>query len=199
MRKYAAQLCIAAVAFIGGLFVATTVTSVQSQTQSGSGFATVPGERGGWDLTGPYEVVRDWPKPLSQLPGHEQWTWGATEAVFAESRMQVFDENGKFIDQWPFNNPSSVNFLYANGDGAVWAFEDPTAKVVKYDREGHLLYAWGGLGDYPGGFLNMHGASVDPDGNLYTAEVGNGRVQKFRPRLGARPDLLVGKPPAARR
>jgi len=83
-------------------------------------------------------------------------------------RMQVFDENGKFIDQWPFNNPSSVNFVYANGDGAVWAFDDPTAKVVKYDREGRLLYAWGSLGDYPGGFLNMHGASVDPDGNLYT-------------------------------
>ena len=90
MRKYAAQLFIAAVAFSGGLFVATTVTSVQSQTQSGSGFAAVPGERGGWDLTGPYEVVRDWPKPLSQLPGHEQWTWGATEAVFAESADRVF-------------------------------------------------------------------------------------------------------------
>jgi DNA-binding beta-propeller fold protein YncE len=431
MRTYKALL-IAAVAFSGGLFAAMTSTSVQSQTpQSGSGFAAVPGEKGGWDITGPYEVVPDWPKPLSQLPGHEQWTWGATEAVFAESadrvfviqlgelpklqrppvrplpdvgpslsypvgevpfrhasqgqyasppgggapgadpddpanaykgrpgidsrwehlilvfnskgeiveqwtqwdkmlrrphavyinpydpekhvwivddhnqalfkfthdgkqlvqtigtvgkkgadathfnrptfmaflpdgsmfvsdgyngnrvvkfdkdgkfvtawgergepggketrpnyfnvvhgiaadpvtrriyvsdrgnrRMQVFDENGKFIDQWPFNIPSSVNFLYANGDGAVWAFEDPTAKVVKYDREGHLLYAWGSLGDYPGAFLNMHGASVDPDGNLYIAEVGNGRVQKFRPRQGARPELLVGKPPTARR
>jgi len=166
-------------------------TSVQSQTQSGSGFAAVPGERGGWDLTGPYEVVHG----IAADP--------VTRRIYVSDRgnrrMQVFDENGKFIDQWPFNNPSSVNFLYANGDGAVWAFEDPTAKVVKYDREGHLLYAWGGLGDYPGGFLNMHGASVDPDGNLYTAEVGNGRVQKFRPRPGARPDLLVGKPPAARR
>jgi sugar lactone lactonase YvrE len=91
-----------------------------------------------------------------------------------------------------------VNFLYANGDGAVWAFEDPTAKVVKYDRDGRLLYAWGSLGDYPGAFLNMHGASIDPDGNLYIAEVGNGRVQKFRPRMGARPELLVGKPPVAR-
>jgi len=113
-------------------------------------------------------------------------------------RMQVFDENGKFVDQWPFNNTSSVNFLYANGDGAVWAFEDPTAKVVKYDREGHLLYAWGALGDYPGAFLNMHGATVDPDGNLYTAEVGNGRLQKFTPRRGARPELLIGKPPVPR-
>jgi hypothetical protein len=429
MRTHSAILVTAIVAFVGGLFVAVTTLSLQGQAPPGSGFAAVPGEKGGWDITGPYDVVRDWPKPLSQLPGHENWTWGAGEAIFAESadrvffiqmgelpklqrppvaaipqigpslsfpvgevpfrhasqgqyasppgggapgadpddpaqaykgrpgidsrwehlflvfnrsgdiveqwtqwdkmlrrphavyispydpekhvwivddhnhalfkfshdgkqlvqtigtvgqkgadathfnrptfmaflpdgamfvadgyngnrvvkfdkagklvtawgergmppnetrpgyfnvvhgiaadpmtrriyvsdrgnrRMQVFDENGKFVDQWPFNNPSSVNFLYANGDGAVWAFEDPTAKVVKYDREGRLMYAWGALGDYPGAFLNMHGATVDPDGNLYVAEVGNGRLQKFTPRRGARPELLVGKPPVPR-
>jgi DNA-binding beta-propeller fold protein YncE len=429
MRTHAALVLTAVAAFAGGLLVATTTLPVFSQAQPGAGFAAVPGEKGGWDITGPYDVVRDWPKPLAQLPGHEQWTWGAGEAIFAESadrvffiqmgelprlqrppvaalpqigpslsypvgevpfrhasqgqyasppgggapgadpddpaqaykgrpgidsrwehlflvfnrngdiveqwtqwdkmlrrphavyispydpqkyvwvvddhnhaifkfshdgrqlvqtigtvgrkgadathfnrptfmaflpdgsmfvadgyngnrvvkfdkngkyvtawgergtppnemrpgyfnvvhgiaadpmtrriyvsdrgnrRMQVFDENGKFVDQWPFNNPSSVNFLYANGDGAIWAFEDPTAKVVKYDREGHLLYAWGALGDYPGAFLNMHGATVDPDGNLYIAEVGNGRLQKFMPRRGARPELLVGKPPVPR-
>jgi DNA-binding beta-propeller fold protein YncE len=113
-------------------------------------------------------------------------------------RMQVFDENGKFLTQWPFDTPSSVNFLYANGDGSVWAFDNPTEKVVKYDGEGNLLYAWGALGDYPGSFLNMHGATVDPDGNLYIADVGDARVQKFRPRPGARPEFLVGKPPVAR-
>jgi sugar lactone lactonase YvrE len=43
----------------------------------------------------------------------------------------------------------------------------------------------------------MHGATVDPDGNLYIADVGDARVQKFRPRPGARPELLVGKPPVA--
>jgi len=89
MRRYSARVLVTAVAFSGGLFVATTSTSVQSQTQPGSGFAAVTGEKGGWDLTGPYEVVSDWPKPLSQLPGHEQWTWGATEAVFAESADRV--------------------------------------------------------------------------------------------------------------
>jgi len=40
----------------------------------------------------------------------------------------------------------------------------------------------------------MHGASVDQQGNLYIAEVANGRAQKFRPRPGANPDFLVGKP-----
>ena len=109
-------------------------------------------------------------------------------------RMQVFDENGKFIEQWPFANPSSVNCLYIGADRKVWAFDDTTSKVVEYDSDGHLLYSWGALGDYPGALFNMHGASVDQEGNLYIAEVAGGRVQKFRPRPGANPAFLVSKP-----
>ena len=108
--------------------------------------------------------------------------------------MQVFDENGKFITQWRFETPSSVNCLYIGADRKVWAFEDTTSKVVEYDSEGHLLYAWGTLGDWPGGLFNMHGASVDQEGNLYIAEVAGGRVQKFHPRPGANPAYLVSKP-----
>jgi hypothetical protein len=36
--------------------------------------------------------------------------------------------------------------------------------------------------------------SVDQDGNLYLAEVNNGRAEKFRPRPGANHNLVVGKP-----
>jgi len=68
------------------------------------------------------------------------------------------------------------------------------AKVVKYDFDGHYLYSWGTLGDHAGGFFNMHGASTDQQGNLYIAEVGNGRLQKFRPRANANKALLVGAP-----
>jgi peptidylamidoglycolate lyase len=109
-------------------------------------------------------------------------------------RMQVFDENGKFVDQWPFATPSSVNFLFVSADRQLWAFDDTTAKIVRYDFEGHPLYAWGTLGDWPGGLFNIHGASVDQEGNLYVAEVANGRAQKFRPRMGANPEFVVGKP-----
>ena len=35
--------------------------------------------------------------------------------------------------------------------------------------------------------------TVDQDGNLYLAEVFNGRVQKFRPKPGADPAKLVGQ------
>ena len=36
------------------------------------------------------------------------------------------------------------------------------------------------------------------DGNLYVCEVGNGRIQNFTPRRGARLELMVGKPPVPR-
>ena len=55
-----------------------------------TGFAAVPGAIGSQDLTGPYEVVRGWPKDISTLPGNEKWTYGAGQSVFAESPNRVF-------------------------------------------------------------------------------------------------------------
>ncbi len=109
-------------------------------------------------------------------------------------RIQVFDENGKFLDQWPLDRFSSVNFLYLSADRHLWAADDRDSRIVEYDLDGHLLYAWGMLSDNPGGLFNTHGMSVDQQGNFYVAEVGNGRAQKFRPRAGADPAKLVGKP-----
>jgi hypothetical protein len=40
----------------------------------------------------------------------------------------------------------------------------------------------------------VHGFSTDMEGNLYTAEVRTGRVQKYVPRKGANSAFLVGKP-----
>ena len=54
------------------------------------GFSAVPGAIGSQDLTGPYEVVRGWPKDISTLPGNEKWTHGAGQGVFAESPNRVF-------------------------------------------------------------------------------------------------------------
>jgi hypothetical protein len=42
------------------------------------------------DITGPYEIDRNWPKDLSTLPGNEKWTWGSGEGIFAESPNRVY-------------------------------------------------------------------------------------------------------------
>ena len=79
-------------------------------------------------------------------------------------------------------------------DRKLWAADDRNSKILEYNLDGHLLYAWGTLADWPGGLFNTHGMTVDQEGNFYVAEVGNGRAQKFRPRPGANLALLVGKP-----
>ncbi len=66
--------------------------------------------------------------------------------------------------------------------------------MLQYDAEGHFLYAWGTYGTCQGCIWGVHGFATDADGNLYTAEVRSGRVQKFTPRQGANPEFLIGKP-----
>jgi len=122
-----------------------------------------------------------------------------TKHVFVNDRgnhrIQVFDDNGKFLYSWSLGeDPSDVHLIYIGADRTLWAFDRGTSKMLKYDLQGHLLYTWGTWGDFPGGFWGVHGFSVDQDGNFYVAEVDNGRVQKFTPRKGANAEFLVSKP-----
>ena len=84
--------------------------------------------------------------------------------------------------------------LYIGADRRLWAADRATSKILGYNLDGELVYAWGTFGDFPGAHFGVHGMSVDQEGNLYVAEVGGGRVQKYRPRAGARPETMVGKP-----
>ena len=111
----------------------------------------------------------------------------------ADHRIEIFDENGKFLDQWSTGKPSTPQFLYMAADRSVWIADGTTAKIIKFDLDGHYLYSWGSQGDWPGALWNVHGMSVDPEGNLYLAEVNNGRAEKFRPRPGANAALLIGQ------
>jgi len=109
-------------------------------------------------------------------------------------RIQVFDENGAFLHQFSTGNPSTPQYLYLGTDRNLWIADNQTSKIVKFDTEGRYQYSWGSQGQWPGAMWNVHGLSVDQEGNLYIAEVNNGRAQKFVPREGANPDFLVGLP-----
>jgi hypothetical protein len=122
-----------------------------------------------------------------------------THRVFVNDRsnhrIQVFDENGKFLYDFSMGRePSDIHLIYIGADRGLWAFDRGTSKMLKYDLEGHFLYSFGTWGDFPGGFWGVHGFSVDQEGNFYVAEVNNGRVQKFKPRPGVNPAFLVSKP-----
>jgi DNA-binding beta-propeller fold protein YncE len=109
-------------------------------------------------------------------------------------RIQVFDENGKYLDQFSTGTPSTPQVLFLDAGRNIWIADNDTSKIIKYDIDGHYLYSWGSKGEWPGALWNVHGMSVDSEGNLYLAEVNAGRVEKFRPRKGANPSFLVGQP-----
>jgi peptidylamidoglycolate lyase len=110
-------------------------------------------------------------------------------------RIQVFDENGKFLDQWWIGEPPAhIYVIYMAADGYLWGADAGTWKLIKWDLTGKYLYSFGFQGDASGGLWGTHGITVDQRGNLYLAEVSNGRAQQFRPKKGADPTKLVGQP-----
>ncbi len=122
-----------------------------------------------------------------------------TRRVFVNDRgnrrIQVFDENGKFLYMWSIGpEPAQAYCLYMGADQALWIGDHGTSRLVKYDLNGNFQYSWGIFGDFPGAFWGQHQISVDQEGNVYVANVANGRMNKFRPRPGANPAFLLGKP-----
>jgi hypothetical protein len=108
------------------------------------------------------------------------------------SRMQVFDENGKFLEMWPTGHQSAVYAHIVTEDDYIWVADTTTQRIIKYDLDGRYIYDMGGPGVLPGQFDGVHQLHVDQEGNLLVSEVWNGRSQKLRPKPGADPANLVG-------
>src|SRR6266849_327197 len=85
MRKFSMVLLV--------MLVLTIVLAVLMQAQgqkAGASAAVIPGEKGGQDMFGPYDVAKGWPNDISTVPGNEKWTFGAGQSVYAESPNRVF-------------------------------------------------------------------------------------------------------------
>ena len=73
--------------------------------------------------------------------------------------------------------------------GNVFVVNVAQSRVEVYDRRGRLTTSWGTKGDGPGEFdftlggargrYNRGGLDIDAEGNVYVADTGNARVQKF--------------------
>ena len=105
------------------------------------------------------------------------------------ARIQVFDANGKFIEEWP---GIRANSLVASADGQhLWAADIGEDRIVEYDLNGHVVQAWGQNGTKWGYTWCPHQISADTAGDLYIAECYNGRQQKFVPKAGVDPARLM--------
>ena len=101
----------------------------------------------------------------------------------------------EFVAAWPgFSLPLD---LIVNDD-AVWMTDLKPLRFVKLDFNGTRQYTWLVPPDLPDGYLEVHTFSVDSAGNLYGGDNQYGRTQKFVPKPGADPKLLIRAPWVAR-
>ena len=103
------------------------------------------------------------------------------------SRIQVFDAKGGFLDQWkgphigrPYGvevSPTGSILIIDGGEPSLKKAE--RGKAVELDAAGRVIDTFGSYGSGPGQFQLGHDIAVGPDGAVYVAEGNGARVQKF--------------------
>ena len=115
-------------------------------------------------------------------------------------RVNVFrtvedPRNVEFVNVWSgFTLPLDIIV----NENHVWLTDLGPLRFIKLDFEGNRVYTWRVPPDLPDGFLEVHTISVDSDGNLYGGDNQYGRTQKFIPKSGIDPALLINPPWVAR-
>jgi DNA-binding beta-propeller fold protein YncE len=78
---------------------------------------------------------------------------------------------------WVFNRPTDVAFG-KNGD--IYVSDGyGNSRIVKFDRYGNFIRAWGKYGKGPGEFNAPHSVVLDKEGHVYVADRENKRIQIF--------------------
>ena len=109
-------------------------------------------------------------------------------------RIQVFDQEGKFLLKWggegsgpgQFNEPWGIA---VSPEGEVFVADTWNHRIQVFRPTGQFLREFGTFanvqqGDVqfePGKFWGPRGLAFDPAGNLYVADTGNKRIQKLTP------------------
>jgi peptidylamidoglycolate lyase len=144
------------------------------------------------------EVVEDWSKQWGELFGSmhdvsinpydpEKHVWIVDRA---SQQVLKFTNDGKRIamalgekgvagnDEKHFGRPTDIAWL---PDGTFFVSDGyDNRRVVKFDKNGKFLMAWGSEGKGPGQFMGqVHGIAVDGRRRVYVVDRGNARIQVF--------------------
>jgi len=139
-----------------------------------------------------------WPHGLAVMPDSSVWLTDATAPSGVDKNNpgkghQVFhvDKSGKVLlalgqpgvakeENDTFNSPSDViigrngDIFVADGHGG-----NTNARIVKFDKNGKFVKAWGTHGTAPGQFDSPHSLALDSQGRLFVADRSNSRIQIF--------------------
>ena len=98
------------------------------------------------------------------------------------NRIQIFDLEGNFSDQW--SDLLHPDTIYFDPNEDVVYIAELDQQVSIYNLDGDLITKWGGsrMSETPGEFIACpHGIWTDSHGDLYVGQVQvDGRLQKFQ-------------------
>lgn len=105
----------------------------------------------------------------------------------SNARLQVFDQSGRFLDQWhgaelgrPYAVAPAATSRYFIADGGDQPAAPPDRSgVAVVDVDGRLITRFGRFGNYDGQFRLAHDIAVARDGAVYVVDAWGQRVQKF--------------------
>lgn len=130
---------------------------------------TFSGEKGGVDLTGPYDVVPNWMKPIEEgvttfvvsvfaespdrilvtstgaTPGKQVGTFNPkTPGAKLDHLMLVMDRNGNVIEEWRqwfslWGNPHYVRVNPYDPEKHVWFLDREAQQIFEFTRDGKTL------------------------------------------------------------
>ena len=139
-------------------------------------------ERGGFDISGPYEVDPNWPKKTWPAPGY---IWGSQAGVYPESADKVFLVSRGEIElpkdlKIPPGFPGNWGALNRGGaTGEVPVFRNT---ILIVDRQGNLIDSWkqwdylfeGGRGPH-----QIYVQPYDPERHVWIVDDMNHVIHKF--------------------
>ena len=139
-------------------------------------------------------------KGPGQFSGVHAMAVGPNGLIFAldrsGGRINVFRTTADpkkvdYVDAFPgFSLPLDIIV----NDDSLWITDLKPLRFVKLDFKGNAALHLAGAADLPDGYLEVHTFSVDSEGNLYGGDNQYGRTQKFVPKKGADPKLLIRAP-----
>jgi DNA-binding beta-propeller fold protein YncE len=127
-------------------------------------------EKGGEDLTGPYDVVENWMKPL---PEHKGWTYGLIAGVFAETPNRIFVLSGGDLP-----DPRSSAKPVGRGQASN-ANHRPGNFVLVFNQNGEVVENWK---QWDHLFTRPHKVTInpyDPDKHIWIIDDWAQQIFKF--------------------